>query len=77
MEVARAALALAPRVAPSVFFNRFFLIDMPVSGSASGAQGLKLGARRTLNKIKRQLFGILNFGDCDLFGICDLKFFNC
>jgi len=31
------------------------------------------------NKIKRQLFGILNFGHCDLFGICDLLFeiFNC
>jgi hypothetical protein len=26
------------------------------------------------NKIKRQLFGILNFGHCDLFGICDLLF---
>jgi len=24
--------------------------------------------------IKRQLFGILNFGHCDLFGICDLLF---
>ena len=72
MEVARAALA--QRVAPSVFFNRFFLIDTPVSGSASSAQGLQLGARRTLNKIKRQLFRILNFGDCDLFSICNLKF---
>jgi hypothetical protein len=27
-----------------------------------------------LNKIKRQLFGILIFGHCDLFGICDLLF---
>ena len=27
------------------------------------------------NKIKSQLFGILNFGHCDLFVICDLKFF--
>jgi hypothetical protein len=26
------------------------------------------------NKIKRQLFGILDFGHCDLFGICDLLF---
>jgi len=26
------------------------------------------------NKIKRLLFGILNFGHCDLFGICDLLF---
>ena len=26
------------------------------------------------NKIKSQLFGILNFGHCDLFGICYLKF---
>jgi hypothetical protein len=26
------------------------------------------------NKIKRQLFEILNFGHCDLFGICDLLF---
>jgi len=26
------------------------------------------------NKIKSQLFGILNFGHCDLFGICDLLF---
>jgi len=26
------------------------------------------------NKIKRQLFGILNFGHCDLFGICVLIF---
>ncbi len=26
------------------------------------------------NKIQRQLFGILNFGHCDLFGICDLVF---
>ena len=26
------------------------------------------------NKIKRQLFGILNFGHCDLFGICVLLF---
>jgi hypothetical protein len=26
------------------------------------------------NKIKRQLFGILNFGHCDLFGFCDLLF---
>jgi hypothetical protein len=26
------------------------------------------------NKIKRQPFGILNFGHCDLFGICDLLF---
>jgi hypothetical protein len=25
-------------------------------------------------KIKRQLFGILNFGHCDLFGICVLLF---
>jgi hypothetical protein len=25
------------------------------------------------NKIKRQLFGILNLGHCDLFGICDLS----
>jgi len=25
-------------------------------------------------KINRQLFGILNFGHCDLFGICDLLF---
>ena len=29
---------------------------------------------RILNKIKRQLFGILSFGYCDLFGICYLKF---
>jgi hypothetical protein len=31
------------------------------------------------NKIKRQLFGILDLGHCDLFGICDLLFeiFNC
>jgi len=31
------------------------------------------------NKIKRQLFGILNFGHCDLFGICVLlfEFFYC
>jgi len=31
------------------------------------------------NKIKNQLFAILNFGHCDLFGICDLLFeiFNC
>jgi len=27
-----------------------------------------------LNKIKKQLFGILNFGYCDLFGICVLLF---
>jgi len=26
------------------------------------------------NKIERQLFGILNFGPCDLFGICVLLF---
>jgi hypothetical protein len=26
------------------------------------------------NKIKRRLFGILNFGHCDLFGICDVLF---
>jgi len=26
------------------------------------------------NKIIRQLFGILNFGHCDLFGICVLLF---
>jgi hypothetical protein len=26
------------------------------------------------NKIKSQLFGILNFGHCDLFGICVLLF---
>jgi len=26
------------------------------------------------NKIKNQLFGILNFGHCDLFGICVLLF---
>jgi len=26
-------------------------------------------------KIKSQLFGILNFGHCDLFGFCYLKFF--
>jgi len=26
------------------------------------------------NKIKTQLFGILNFGHCDLFGICVLLF---
>ena len=26
------------------------------------------------NKIKDQLFGTLNFGHCDLFGICDLLF---
>jgi hypothetical protein len=26
------------------------------------------------NKIKNQLFGILNFGDCDLFGFCVLLF---
>jgi hypothetical protein len=26
------------------------------------------------NKIERQLFGILNFGHCDLFGFCDLWF---
>jgi len=26
------------------------------------------------NKIRRQLFGILNFGHCDLFGICYLLF---
>jgi hypothetical protein len=26
------------------------------------------------NKIKSQLFGILNFGLCDLFGIYDLLF---
>jgi len=26
------------------------------------------------NKIERQLFGILNFGDCDLFVICVLLF---
>jgi len=24
------------------------------------------------NEIKRQLFGILSFGHCGLFGICDL-----
>jgi len=30
-------------------------------------------------KIKKQLFGILNFGHCDLFGICALlfEFFYC
>jgi hypothetical protein len=27
-----------------------------------------------LSKIICQLFGILNFGHCDLFGICDLLF---
>jgi hypothetical protein len=27
-----------------------------------------------LNKIKDQLFRILNFGHCDLFGICVLLF---
>ena len=26
------------------------------------------------NKIERQLFGILNFGHCNLFGICVLLF---
>ena len=26
------------------------------------------------NMINRQLFGILNLGHCDLFGICDLLF---
>jgi len=26
------------------------------------------------NKVKRQLFGILNFGHCDLFIICVLLF---
>jgi hypothetical protein len=26
------------------------------------------------NKIKKQLFGILNLGHCDLFGICVLLF---
>ncbi len=26
------------------------------------------------NKIKSQVFGILNLGHCDLFGICDLFF---
>jgi hypothetical protein len=26
------------------------------------------------NKIKRQLFGILDLGHCDLFGICVLLF---
>jgi len=26
------------------------------------------------NNIKHQLFGILNFGHCDLFGICVLLF---
>jgi len=26
------------------------------------------------NKINNQSFGILNFGHCDLFGICDLLF---
>jgi len=30
--------------------------------------------KRISNKIKRQLFGILNFGHCDLFVICDLLF---
>jgi len=26
--------------------------------------------------IKSQLFGVLNFGHCDLFGICYLKFLS-
>ena len=26
------------------------------------------------NKVKRQLFGVLNFGHCDLFVICFLRF---
>jgi hypothetical protein len=26
------------------------------------------------NKTKSQMFGILNFGHCDLFGICELLF---
>jgi hypothetical protein len=31
------------------------------------------------NKIQNQMFGILNFGHCDLFGMCVLLFeiFNC
>ena len=30
-----------------------------------------------MNNIKRRLFGILNLGYCDLFGICYLLFVNC
>jgi len=56
------------------YLNRFHLLTVPMPQcNCWRSRFLKLQCPAS-NKFKRQLFGILNFGHCDLFGIGVLLF---
>jgi len=50
--------------------HRQYLFKIPIPDTPE----IKNYKHQITNKFKSQLFGILNFGHCDLFGICVLLF---